>query len=503
MLSGQMSAAKWAAEMGKASFYRGIYENPKMGGKLLRIVQGKVPEGEITAMDQAHLSLMAEGGFVPGMPEQHRMGMLASYRKAREQGSASMYWKAPLAAIDAMQTPLMERWIPSLKIASYLKDAKTALEADPTLLDNPARRREALRKISKSIDNRYGEMAYDTLFWNKWVKDVGVASSLSLGWNLGFLREYGGAGIEMGQAALREGSFKSKVARGDLDRAMFVLFYSAQSLMYGGLMTYLFTGKSPENLLDYTYPKDGEKNPDGTDHRVSTMFYPKEFVAIAKHMENEGIGAGLSQTAINKLSPALSLMWDFWEGSNYFGEEFRDPNGTIVQKTQQTLAFAFKEILPISVTSMQKGTESLTPKKVALSVGGFSPAPRYVTETTAEGRITALYKKYFGAQRKPYERVALSKTGRELRELYMRGNTQEYYSKLREATEKFELTAEERNKLVTATKSKIDPYVEMFSVLPWQRQKLLLDEMPPEERAKYLPHSNAEHLRRKYQPPKE
>jgi hypothetical protein len=43
----------------------------------------------------------------------------------------------------------------------------------------------------------------------------------------------------------------------------------------------------------------------------------------------------------------------------------------------------------------------------------------------------------------------------------------------------------------------------MFARLTWQQQKRILDDMTKEERKKFLPHSNQEHLRRRYKPPEE
>src|SRR5207237_1617405 len=135
---------------------------------------------------------MIEGGLVPEMSTQYRTRAIENFRDALERGSAKMAWHAPFAAMQWVQGLMFQKWIPSLKIASYLKDVDSAMRLDPTLAADPLRRQMAFRKLAKSVDNRYGEMAYNTLFWTRWVKDLAVANTLSLGWQLGFLREYGG-----------------------------------------------------------------------------------------------------------------------------------------------------------------------------------------------------------------------------------------------------------------------------------------------------------------------
>jgi hypothetical protein len=503
LFSGTVGPLEWLAEMGKATFYREAVSAPREGGKLLKILRGQTPEGEITPADRAALVVLAEGGVIPGMPEQHRMNALANFKRAVERRSVSAAWHLPWAAVDAVQGIMFEKWIPALKIASYLKDAKTALETDPTLIQDDLRRRMAFRKLAKSVDNRYGEMAYNTLFWNRWVKDIGVASTLSLGWNLGFLREYGGSGIETVQAMTRPGGLAEKVSRGELDRALFVTFYTVQSLAYGGLITYLLTGEPPEEWIDYIYPKNGEKNPDGTDQRVSTMFYAREFAAISKHMEHEGVIAGLGQTALNKASPAIGMVRDWAQGVNYFGEEIRNPDAPLYKQLEQTLRHTFKELEPISTMSMRKGAE-VTPKIAALSVMGFTEAPKYAIETHTQGAIRSTFMKYFGKKRTPYERAEYSDDARKLRALYAdRTKRNEYFDLLRKMEKEYGFTRTERQRMHMAIRKNEDPYPKMFARLTWQQQKRILDDMTPEERRVYLPHSNKEHLRRKYRPPEE
>src|SRR5207342_2359701 len=95
-----------------------------------------------------------------------------------------------------IQKPLFEQWIPHLKTAAYLNDVRALAQRRPDLYNDPVNRGIALRAIAKSIDNRFGEMFYGGLFWNRYAKDASIGSFLSLGWNLGFAREFGGAAIE-------------------------------------------------------------------------------------------------------------------------------------------------------------------------------------------------------------------------------------------------------------------------------------------------------------------
>lgn len=505
LLAGTQNPAQWAANMSRALTYKGIWDNPKSGGRILRAFQGKISEGELTAADRESIRLMAEGGFIPEMSSQYRMRALDNYKTAVARQGMAAQWRAPFAAYDWLQGQVFQHWIPSLKIASYLHDAQTALKLNPNMSSTD--RMLMLRKLSKSVDNRYGEMAYNTLFWNRWVKDLAVANTLSLGWQLGFIREYGGGMLDVGQALTREGTLASKAKSGMLDRPLFITFYTAQALGYGGLMTWAMTGQSPKSLLDYIYPKTGEKNRDGSDARVGTMFYTKEFAATEKHIETQGVTAGLTGLVESKASGLIGLAIEGVKGVNTWGDEIRDPDGTFVQKLGQTMAAAMPELTPISIGAIQKlqgkgfvDKVGGSPWKSAGAVAGFTPAPKYITESSTNARIDQIYNTYNAPKQTPYEKAQYSKDTKELRELHNADDMDGFDDKLSEIQDKYKLTGAEARKLRTHIQKGEDPQLKKFEGFTIEQKKKLLDQMTPEERDKYLPHAGHK-LRYSYEEP--
>lgn len=501
LLAKTIGPAAWLKEMAKATVYADFISAPRTGGRLLRAFQGKIKDAEITAMDRQALQFMFEGGFTPEMPAQYKTGAINRFRESLQKGQARAAWHLPMAAIQLLQKPMFEVWIPSLKIASYLKDVRTALRIDPSLNGDPLRRQMLFRKLAKSVDNRYGEMAYNTLFWNRWVKDLAVANTLSLGWQLGFIREYGGGMLDIGQFSKK--GIAQRVKAGELDRPLFVTFYTTQALMYGGLMTWALSGEAPANLLDYTFPKNGETNPDETPQRVSTMLYPREFVAIYKHMEHEGVLPGLGHLAANKASGTVGLVRDWATGVNSFGQEIRDPAAPAYQQLAQTLAYTLGDLEPISVGDIREKVTEKPLKHGVMSVAGFSTAPKYITETTTQAHIKQSYQKYVSPKETPYEKALFSNEMRRLRRFYEADRMEDYDNLLDTMTEKFELSPKDTLRIKKQALKSEEAGVAMFKRLPWQVQKKLLDEMDEEEREIYLPASSKDHLRFRYEPPEE
>lgn len=498
LLSGQSNPLKWMAQMTGEILYNGMLPKiySRSGMQLFKVFKGLVKDSDLTAADRQSLTYMAEGGFVPEMSSQYKTNARESFQKAIQERSPTAVFKAPLAAMSLLQKPFFEIWIPSLKIASYLKDVQTAIKTDPSLLTDPLKRKVNFRKLAKSIDNRYGEMAYNTLFWNKWVKDIGVASTLSLGWQLGFLREYGGAVGQLTKAMADPKSISRKLREGDMDKAMFTLFYSTQALMYGGLMTWYFTGQQPDGILDYTYPRIGTK-PDGSPDRVGTMFYPKEFVSIGKHIQHEGLVSGLGHLVTNKGSGVMSTVAQWASGVNDFGEEIRDPDASAFKQLAQTVNATLKDMEPISIAAIRKGESPV------LAVAGFSRAPKYITMSDTEAAIRNTYQKYYGAKQTPFEKAEASEDTRKLRQLDAEGNDEEYGKLLDKMEEKYQLSPKEFRRLENRLSDSEDPTISMFKRMSWQQQTKLLDRMTDEERELYLPSSNVEHVRYDYESPQE
>jgi hypothetical protein len=503
LLTGTSSPAKFILDAANAVRQKGIYDDPKMGSKILRAYQGLVKDGELTGADKQALQYMAEGGLTPEMAEHYKTSSRQKFMDAWQQGQKRALWHLPWAAIESVQGVMFEKWIPSLKIASYLKDVQTALKVNPKLLDDPMQRQMAFRKLAKSVDNRYGEMAYNTLFWNRWVKDLAVANTLSLGWQMGFLREYGGGMLDLKHVITDSGTVSQKAAKGMLDRPLFGTYYITQALGYGGLLTYALTGTPPQGLMDYIYPRDGGKTKDGKPSRVGTMFYTKEFASIYKHVQSEGLVSGLAQAAMNKGSGMIGMYTEWATGVNSFNQEIRKPDSPAFQQLEQTLSATLLDLEPISLEAISKIQSEHPRRDAALAFAGFSPAPRYITETPTEATIRGTYDKYYAPKQTPFERAQYSGESRKLRDLYAAGKDSDAEDLLDHMQEKYQLSEQDRRKLTKDSIKETDTNssVKMFQHFDWHIQKQLLDKMPADERERFLAVSNKKHLRTNYEPP--
>jgi hypothetical protein len=505
LLSGATSATQAFAQIVKSGLlYESLVKNPRFGSRLIQVWDGKVPKSALTANDVQALQNMIEGGFTPKMSSVYRINADKSFMNAfRAHQPLKAMWHAPWALLSTLNKPLMEHWIPNLKAASYIRQTALALKTDPGLANSPLARQLAFRKIAKSVDNRYGEMSYDTLFWKRYIKDLAVANTLSLGWQMGFIREYGGGALDVGQFI--KGSDKlARVRRGNLDRPLFVAAYTTTALAYGGLMTYALSGKPPQSLFDYIFPVVGQ-NPDGSPQRVNTMYYTREFGSLYKHMENEGVVSGLSDLVMSKGSGVIGLVGEWARGVNQYGQEIADPDAPLFKNIEQKLAYTLSDLEPISTKAIKEQVGDEPVKGTILNLAGFSPAPKFITDTKTEAQIKIAYGKYVAPKQTPFDRAQYSDDFRQLKKAYD-AQDESFGDKLEALTDKFGLNSDDRAKIMRRLRSTTPATIYQFEQIgkvSWREQKKLLDAMTPEEREIYLPHSDKKHLRHHYEAPEE
>ena len=84
------------------------------------------------------------------------------------------------ALIDASSRPIMEGWVPRMKLGAFYGMANNILDTADRERWTQDQIRTRMQTAWDSIDNRFGQMVYDNLFWNKALRDVLMASPTGL-----------------------------------------------------------------------------------------------------------------------------------------------------------------------------------------------------------------------------------------------------------------------------------------------------------------------------------
>jgi hypothetical protein len=85
--------------------------------------------------------------------------------------------------IQTVAAPLFEAYIPRLKQGAFASNMEDWLKLHPNAGQSEID--AAAHLINRSIDNRFGEMAWDNLFWHRYLKQASQMTLLSPTWNLG------------------------------------------------------------------------------------------------------------------------------------------------------------------------------------------------------------------------------------------------------------------------------------------------------------------------------
>lgn len=259
--------------------------------------------------------------------------------------------RVPGAVADLASKPIMEHWVPRLKMGVFMDGAQYELA---NMKPNATRDdlRQTMGKLWDSVDNRMGQLVHDNLFWNKSVKDLAQASVRSTGWTFGTLREIGGGIKDVAD-------FAKNIITGKLDKAEFthrmayVAAMPAFAGMIGGTLNYMLQkmhGASDEDAIpkewgDWFFPKTGEKDRDGNDVRLALPTYMGDFL---KYSNNP------IETIANKTHPLLNTIVEMWRNRDYYNTKIRNEDDPLYQQAVDLLAHFGKQFEPFSSREYRK-----------------------------------------------------------------------------------------------------------------------------------------------------
>ena len=331
--------------------------------------------------------------------------------------------KLPLAIIELSSKLIMEHLVPDLKYVSFADLLEHELERKAP--KNELEARKIATEVYDMVEDRFGQMTYDNLFWDRRLKDILMLSLRSVGWNYGDIREVAGATENVGQIVKGMIMEKKLPRNKDLsNRVIFVMMVPIVAGLYGAAYEYLH-GVKIKSEFDLIAPRTGRKNEDGSDERVMFASYLKDWIALVKEHHRGRI-------IRNKLSPVLNTLINLWENEDYWGNEIYGADN----KLQDIAKYVIKQWPPFSIQGYKKMREHGATVKEALEPSaGITLAPKYITNTPAQEYIYETYHKLKGIRTKEEQpefewkrefRKELKETGRINKELLHEGIKKHY-----------------------------------------------------------------------------
>ena len=381
----------------------------KVGGRFSKMRESqsmwdKTPEQQ-TPLERMWTQFHEWGGVIPNQSAEEVIGAKRALDRALGQKEYVNAVPAGIRrGIEMSQAWMFKYQIPALKSASFMRDVAAAFKIDPSLANDPIRARAVVQEIGKNINDRFGEMFYKGLFWNRYLKDTGIASLLSLSWQLGQIRQFGGAlqnlatKSKLAQAVGMKPSRLQQTIYKGTDKGTFVASYIGLSMATAGAISWALSGKTPTGL-DYVYPRNGEEDIHGKPQRLQTPFFTREPSMLMGHTEEGGGGLaglihGIGAYLYNKT--ILQPLVEQWTGHNYYGQELYDATAPWYKQALQRVDSMLGDHLdPIGISGAKRSAEKGGGAKgAALSLAGFGPAPQYLNNSPFENEVNNLYYHY-------------------------------------------------------------------------------------------------------------
>ncbi len=398
----------------------------------------------------------------------------ADAAKSLAKSGVSLAGQYPAKLTEESMKWLFESLVPMQKVGAWQRLMEFELSRMPQ--DMPPQ--EALRwqrdkafKVTRSIDNRLGQLTYDNLFLNKTVKDLLHASTRSVGWNIGTASELGGGAFDtlkaIGQAAQGDPwEFTHKMA--------YIPAMIATVGLTGGIMNYLHTGKIPETTMDYFHPQSGRLQEDGLPERVSLPSYMKDVEAVTP---GSGETTGeyfkrFGKTVAGKAQPMIGLAADVISNEDWKKTQLYNPQDPMLKQITDVAEFVAADLLPFSTryslqdafrTTKAGGSHErqYSALQGAEALIGITPAPRSLTESATDRFLARTFKGLPQASRTK-EKAQVQERLAEIEKLLRSGKPEEAEAQI--ATAQGE-GATDRQLQIRKERSQFPPRVNRFKYL--------------------------------------
>jgi hypothetical protein len=329
-------------------------------------------------------------GVGRGHAPDYRYTAAGSYFDALKRGTSLVSGTTPAQQIgrifQTVAQPLFDVYIPRIKNGAFAD-----LMSDWLKANRGASRTEALavaRRILDSVDNRFGEMIQDNIFWSNGLKQGAMLGMRSYSWNLGTVREIAGGAYK----GLRHPSSLSIASKNYDPRSAYVVALPMVALMVGGIYEYMKTGKAPDDMLQAAVtPRTGGMAP-GFGGRGMVP----ERTRIPGYM-NDVMGwlHDPWQEALNKRATLWSVLGEVGSNKDWRGDPIISQDPLAPSWMKQMFKYATEHFTPFSTRQMIKGQPRGSNLSAVETMLGMRQAPSHMQDPKGY----AAWKK-FDAERK-------------------------------------------------------------------------------------------------------
>lgn len=314
------------------------------------------------------------GGAKVGLHEDFQSTWGDGFKKAvKEDNYVGAIVRALPALNQLVSAPLFNKYIPRLKLGIFFREYSFELERNQEkLLTGEVTRPELARKVWNFVDDRFGEMNYDNLYWNRTFKSLLQLGFRSVTWKMGDVRAFGKAAVDAGK--IGKDTLKGNKPEPTLPLG-WLFGMAAITALFSSIVSRSATGKWPWELSgdlikNLTFPRIDEKNESA---RLSVPTYWKDLM----HLEHSP-----TKFVTSSLSEPITRTWEDWENKDFYGVHIYEDDDSILKKSLELLGHELPQPIGISSYRAEKTQGASTVTSVAGGLG-FPKAPSYVSDSSA------------------------------------------------------------------------------------------------------------------------
>jgi len=366
---------------------------------LLTEAGGRAKGGKNHALDYEYSRL---GSYVTAFKKATLKGELAEDLKdiygRPIVGTAKAVTRNVGRIMDTVAQPLFEKYIPKMKNGAFYENMADWLQRNPQATRE--QQIKAAQHIWDSIDNRFGEMVQDNIFWDKFAKQAAMLSLRSFSWTLGGpVREIGGGVRDLGRVAMG-GPWTSK--------ASYVIALPFTFGLLNATYQFLKTGQPPESMQDLLAPRTGGVDArSGLDERILMPGYMKDVFGFIKHPVQEATNK--LSTGVRMLGETISIA-DGQGGKDWRGDPILsppDPSGAAnaPRWLVDYLTYLRKNIGPITIRQLMQGPKEGSNLNAVEQALGTRTSSQYMTDPQGyQDMMTKLRQRAWTKKRRYEER---------------------------------------------------------------------------------------------------
>ena len=271
-----------------------------------------------------------------------KMEALASYKDFKDSWGRTAprtLWKILGRTVDTISAPMFEYLVPTAKNGAFYGRMGDWLDTHPFATQREAA--AAAREITDSMDNMFGELIDDHVYWKKALKQVAKLVTVSYSYELGTARQVGGgisdtlkAGLSLGL-----GDFKGAKKFMDTERAAYIIALPIGYAYINSIYSVLKTGQPPQSFLDLVAPRTG-----GTDPKTGKpeRMYPPGDLKDVIHLYEDPY-----TMVTGKFSPGISDLFQIVNNADWKGQPVHKPDPSMGDLIQAYFTHTINAMEPI------------------------------------------------------------------------------------------------------------------------------------------------------------